>query len=172
MGNITSSQEVVDLTKFHTSACKKHSPAFAPSFQCPFIHCLQSLCFLFTVCSQEHVKKWMFLPPPSAVETELLWQNLHFPVSHGRHWCLKVTDLDLSPSKSYGFGSPRLACPLLGVIKCAVEKSWSSLFASAELVEGREKSHRREQLPLLLSCHSNLFGVSRDTAHMAKAKKK
>jgi len=58
------------------------------------------------------------------------------------------------------------------VIKRAVEISWLLLFGSAELVEAREKPHRREQLPFPQSYHSNRFGVSRETANTAKTKKK
>lgn len=58
----------------------------------------------------------MFLPPPPAVETELLWNNFHFPVSRGHHGCLKLTALGLFSHKCMALVAPtRLArCPGCG----------------------------------------------------------
>lgn len=123
---------------------KHSSPAFAPSFQCSFICSLWSLCFLFSLlrgapekvnvsststccgldCSETFFT-FLFHMDTVDVWSWQIWTFLH----------IKVMALVAPPH------------PLLRVFNCAVENSSPLLFGSAELVEGKEKSHDRAAPP-------------------------
>ena len=169
MGNITFSQEVIDLTKFHVSACKNILLHLPLHFSAPFALC--KVCASFSQSAQGSIGKskcffYLHLLRRLNCSEKFFTFLFHMDIVDVWSWQI-LTFLHIKVMASVAPARPAHCSGCLNVLwriagPCSLGlQSWWRA----------RRNHTTEQLPLPLSYHSNLFGASRETTNTAKAKK-